>query len=145
MKSNELRIGNYVFSAEDNKHGEVFQIDSSGIIFVNKNGNRWQDLKNIQPIPLTEEILFKCGFEKVKNKDKEYLIEYIGHTAQKARYAIFGTDIFITKVDKRGLLWRSIDCDFMVLFYHKSIPIKYLHQLQNLYFALTGQELEINL
>ena len=145
MKSNELRIGNYVFSAEDNKNGEVFQIDSRGIVFVNKNGNRWQDLKNIQPIPLTEELLLKCGFEKVKNKDKEDLREYIGHTAQKAKYAIFDTDIFITKVDKRGLLWRGIGCDFMVLFYHKSIPIKYLHQLQNIYFALTGQELEINL
>ena len=145
MNANELRIGNYVFSAEDNKTGEVLQIDSSGIIFANKNGNRWQDLKNIQPISLTEEILLKCGFEKVKNKDKEDLREYIGHTAQKARYAIFDTDIFITKVDKRGLLWRGIECDFMVLFYHKSIPIKYLHQLQNLYFALTGQELEINL
>ncbi len=145
METNELRIGNYVFSAEDNKTGEIFQIDSSGIIFANKNGNRWQDLKNIQPIPLTEETLLKCGFEKVKNKDKEDLREYIGHTAQKAKYAIFDTDIFITKVDKRGLLHRSIDCDFMVLFYHKSIPIKYLHQLQNLYFALTGQELTITL
>ena len=145
METNELRIGNYVFSAEDNKTGEIFQIDSRGIIFVNKNGNRWQDLKNIQPIQLTEEILLKCRFEKVKNKDKEGLREYIGHTAQKARYAIFDTDIFITKVDKRSLLWRSVDCDFMVLFYHKSIPIKYLHQLQNLYFALTGEELEINL
>ena len=28
---------------------------------------------------------------------------------------------------------------------HRDIEIKYLHQLQNLYFALTQTELEINL
>lgn len=136
MKANELRIGNYY-----NSNGTFKKATPSIIEELFESENRiW-----IQPIPLTEEILLKCGFEKVKNKDKEDLREYIGHTAQKAKYAIFDTDIFITKVDKRGLLWRSVDCDFMVLFYHKSIPIKYLHQLQNLYFALTGQELTITL
>ena len=133
MKANELRLNNYVKAFKT-----YWQIDNTDFSNLEK-------IETYEFIPLTEEILFKCGFEKVKNKDKEDLREYIGHTAQKARYAIFGTDIFITKVDKRSLLWRSIECDFMVLFYHKSIPIKYLHQLQNLYFALTGQELEINL
>ena len=123
MKENELRIGNYVFSADDNKNGEVFQIDPSGIIFVNKNGNRWQDLKNIQPIPLTEEILFKCGFKKDHDKlwidngvfEIEYLNGQIGLTCG--------------------------------LHAEESMPldIKYLHQLQNLYFALTDIELEMNL
>ena len=133
MKANELRLNNYVKAFKT-----YWQIDNTDFSNLEK-------IETYEFIPLTEEILLKCGFVKVKNKDKEGLREYIGHTAQKARYAIFGTDIFITKVDKRGLLWRSIECDFMVLFYHKSIPIKYLHQLQNLYFTLTGQELEINL
>ena len=143
MKANELRLGNYVFYGAPINGGCV-EVHSIKILThrIDING---RPQSYFEPIPLTEEILFKCGFEKVKNKDKEDLREYIGHTVQKARYAIFDTDIFITKVDKRGLLHRSIDCDFMVLFYHKSIPIKYLHQLQNLYFALTGQELEINL
>ena len=146
MKAEELRIGNWFKYKDLEKiksiyRGENFKIIPDDIKFLFEGHNcDW-----VEPIPLTEEILLKCRFEKVKNKDKEGLREYIGHTAQKARYAIFGTDIFITKVDKRSLLWRSVDCDFMVLFYHKSIPIKYLHQLQNLYFALTGEELEINL
>jgi len=121
MKENELRIGNYVFSADDNKNGEVFQIDPSGIIFVNKNGNRWQDLKNIQPIPLTEEILLKCGF----------IIDSINNF-EKYPFTIQKNNLYVA--------------DF--LFYKKGdsgVVIKHLHQLQNLYFALTGKELEINL
>ena len=138
MRANELRIGNLI-----QKNGKIHYTNNLTILDIFHLSIDDTDI--FEPIPLTEEIFLKCGFEKVKNKDKEGLREYIGHTVQKARYAIFDTDIFITKVDKRGLLWRNIDCDFMVLFYHKSIPIKYLHQLQNLYFALTGEELEINL
>ena len=142
MQANELRIGNKLLVYDNiDTIGEV----SYNSIICGYTGYSNLDKGYVEPIPLTEEILLKCGFVKVKNKDKEDLREYIGHTSQKARYAIFDTDIFITKVDKRGLLWRNIECDFMVLFYHKSIPIKYLHQLQNLYFVLTGQELEINL
>ena len=120
MKANELRIGNYVFSAEDNKTGEVLQIDSSGIIFANKNGNRWQDLKNIQPISLTEETLLKCGFEG------------------GLKYCYLEKDQFCIECNNGviGLLCGQ---------YAESpqeLPIKYLHQLQNLYFALTGRNLK---
>ena len=154
MRANELRLGNYLQLDGENYHVNEIQNSLQCVELKRKNLenpkiNDYEecdlDCDDLLPIPLTEEILLKFGFEKVKNKDKEDLREYIGHTVQKAKYAIFGTDIFITKVDKRGLLRRSIECDFMVLFYHKSIPIKHLHQLQNLYFALTGQELEINL
>jgi len=138
MNANELRIGNLI-----QKNGKIHYTNNLTIRDIFHLSI--DDTDNFEPIPINEDWLLKFEFEKVKNKDKEDLREYIGHTAQKAKYAIFDTDIFITKVDKRGLLWRSIDCDFMVLFYHKSIPIKYLHQLQNLYFALTDIELEINL
>ena len=149
MKAEELRLGNYINAKHIGSDYDIVKVNSITNHYIGWGKGNFapshMDIGFFQPIPLTEEILLKCGFRKVKNKDKEDLREYIGHTAQKARYAIFDTDIFITKVDKRGLLYRSIDCDFMVLFYHKSITIKYLHQLQNLYFALTGQELEINL
>ena len=71
---------------------------------------------------LTEEILLKCGYikEQYAYYDKFNQI-YLSITGEW-HFAPFCTN----------------DADSL-------IKIKYLHQLQNLYFALTGQELEINL
>lgn len=109
MKSEELRLGNYVF--EQGEFVNITQIDES---IVSYHG--------YEPIPLTEEILLKCGFEK-----------------QSAVYSL-GADLVI-----------GIDLDFVGIYNDRNeddIELdcpKYLHQLQNLYFALTGKELNIKL
>lgn len=77
-----------------------------------------KDLLN--PIELTEEILLKCGF---KHKGGGFYI----HCKSLIE------------------LCNVSDKFFVVGFKDVSLGnIYYLHQLQNLYFALTGQELEIN-
>lgn len=80
--------------------------------------------KLYSPIPLSEEWLVKFGFtEKKKWFYKEnFLLGYLS------------TDDHLQAEWKFGGVegtWNLID-------------IKYVHQLQNLYFALTGQELEAN-
>jgi hypothetical protein len=40
-------------------------------------------------------------------------------------------------------LWNNGDAIYFNYGLEKSIQLKYVHQLQNLYFALTGEELEI--
>ena len=74
----------------------------------------------VEPIPLTKEWLLKFGF---KYKEMYYESEYL--TALN--------DCFIVVERVTG-------------FFYVDAPnneIKYVHQLQNLYFALTGEELEI--
>ena len=71
------------------------------------------------PIPLTPEVLESCGFEVfpwgyVKKSSKD-----------------FGVRINL----------RSFNYDVSG---NSPVKIEYLHQLQNLYFALTGEELEVN-
>ena len=126
MLKNELRIGNRV------KEGIVEHIgwrDGYYTVGCMKTGFEsaatFYDSEDIHQIPLTEEILLKCGFvEKHKWFYKENFI--LGYTTTddnlQAEYKFAGVEGD----------WKMID-------------IKYLHQLQNLYFALTGQELEINL
>ena len=79
--------------------------------------NLLKDIEKIKPIPLTEEWLLKFGFEK------------------KLRYA--GITVFYIKSFE---LKYSHGSDIFI--YDKTL-IKYVHSLQNLYFALTGEELTI--
>jgi hypothetical protein len=116
MKATELRIGNWVNGEFINGEfllSQIFRID----------GN--DDCSGLEPIPLTPEIMEKCGFEF--NSD-------YGKWAKRNPYF---------RVD--GYLKR--DGGVRVPLYNGQLSqlIQYLHQLQNLYYALTGEELQINL
>lgn len=80
-----------------------------------------------KPIPLTEEILLKCGFEKKQHKidifEMGRIRIWIGSRGQFIAYLI--------EEDSTNA--------------HFINSYQYLHQLQNLIHALTGKELEINL
>jgi len=75
-----------------------------------------------EPIPLTEEWLIKFGFfEKYKSTSN--------------RWNIGGFELHDCEDDDGQLQG--------VFLYDFRLEVKYVHQLQNLYFALTGKELEI--
>lgn len=123
MQANELRIGNYVKSLSVTQVRELTESTINGY-----------SIGGFYPIPLTEELLLKCGFEKAD--DMAY------HPDMKIRSLYINT-----------LILRKNTCSnlFEFHFQHKNpamfenTEIKYLHQLQNLYFALTGKELEVKL
>ena len=121
MKANELRIGNYVLI--DGDLTEVESINKTGIQLscdINPDGKPIiieNDLdETITPIPLTEEWLVRFGFGK----------RGIWFKNETPHSIAFDNDKF----------W------FMGLVLPiGGIEIKYVHQLQNLYFALTVEEL----
>lgn len=123
METSELRRGNYV-SRKDIGNGserieivlEIYKTKllTSGAVSVIVNKNE------IKPIPLTEEWLLKFGFENLNygwylNKIKLFDYSY-----------------------KKGSINLKINS-----FDVPSTQIKYVHQLQNLFFALAEQELTI--
>jgi hypothetical protein len=118
MKAQDLRIGNNIFHR--NK-----------AITVN-----WQELKwiqeennNFQPIPITEEILLKCGF--ISGGAKQWL--FITLDKKDECYLYFNP------------LGKGIAIDQNGIEFSFEIELNYLHQLQNIFFALTNEELTINL
>lgn len=127
MTANELRIGNWV---EDNAI-----VIGSKITQINNITNEDQSCILLKPIPLTEEWLLKFGFERdiyhcpENNFDMKdgwsFLIEDLGI------YIKFHEDFSFSIYDESddiGLLIKDPE---------------HVHQLQNLYFALTGEELKI--
>jgi hypothetical protein len=124
MKANELRIGNYILNEYDTP-SKVREITHYECVFLGDNLLK-QDLQNCNPVPLTEELLLKCGFNK------------------KARRIVWD-------IGWIELWYSSYAKNYQVRFYktgndiEKVINIEYLHQLQNLYFAITGEELDVKL
>jgi hypothetical protein len=88
-----------------------------------------RSISNIYGIQIIEEILLKCGFCYYNGKKDGDLTFDL---PCKIDLDFIGGEIKI-KSHYEGY-------DF-----YRTIPIKYLHQLQNLYHALTGNELNIQL
>jgi hypothetical protein len=130
MKASEVRIGNLV------KYDKrVFEIDVIAHVFPTLNtaefGIGVVDWNNIEPIPITEEWLFKFGFHLRDGFSNTFKLDVEKHQYDCSK---------ITYSEKEGLLRFSNGKEKGTTL----IPhIKYVHQLQNLYFALTGEELTI--
>jgi len=125
MKANELRIGNYLLLCNEIVNisaGFIADYDFSKRNKFNENTPIREN--DVSPIPLTEEWILKFGFEK----EFEHIF-------------IFPNNMSIRIV---GYAWNIQMFDLCCEWYDTPIrSIKYIHQLQNLYFALTGEELEL--
>lgn len=142
----ELRIGSYILYP---KYWEDRPLQVTGISIVDRRNdhtgiyeefiyllntdleesdfNKFVDYKNgvidpkeIEPIPLTEEWLVKLGFNAI---DDHFII--------------------IPESDYSSIVIEKNNNEFNIL----TIPasLKYVHQLQNLFYCLTGEELKVNI
>lgn len=120
MKANELRIGNLVnyYMGAPMSENILTKVE-------------WKDLKNIgsgdknyEPIPLTFEWLKRFGFDGYEESgyfEKRGFFFYVG-TCKDGSY-------YLEHPDSGHFVGQ---------------PINHVHQLENLYFALTGEELTLN-
>jgi hypothetical protein len=121
IKANDLRIGNLVNRYFEKKYDFGSSMEWQPIVFNLDDFKLLKCFKH-KPILLTEEWLLKFGFEYRKK------ILFDGWYSKLINY----NSIRIFK-DENGFFK-----------YYSSITyIQHVHQLQNLYFALTGEELTI--
>jgi hypothetical protein len=118
IKSNELRIGNLARYSEGGTIFKICDIYNNGLGVENLTEKTWIEISEFEPIPISEELLLKAGFIK-------------GDTGNIYLYANRYHKIEISS--SLNKVWLSDT---------KIEHIKHIHQLQNLYFALTGEELE---
>lgn len=127
IDSKELRIGNWVYrqwnkmlKQADGERSQPDQIDKVML----------QHSNMFDPIPINETMLLKCGFEK------------------HAPNGMSMQDISVLLVNEKGHIevYQSIFNEEYLVTTTISFPhVRYLHQLQNLYFSLKGEELNIEL
>jgi len=139
MKVTELRIGNYAFDSDRNDpyFYQIVRIETkeytewnSGDKFnvigkIEGSENGYYEM-NPSPIPLTEEWLERFGFEKTYSE-----LSYCEYDLGKIGVEINSDKLTVSYNYGSDVEW--------VNFNH----IKHVHQLQNLYHALTGEELTI--
>lgn len=142
----ELRIGNYLYG--NHKLQEVVMIDRDGYIvtncsgYVGRMGYEPLELESFDPIPITEEWLVKLGFEICEEEDC-YEISYQTdcHYPDKNYLTIYGLKSGVLNVcisDMHNISYASNYTETLLG------EIQHIHQLQNLYFALTREELTLN-
>ena len=121
MKANELRIGNYY-----DHNGEVKQVTPNTIVEVCEAEREW-----CRAIPLNENWLKKFGFtfdeRRLWSPSKSW---------HKYAFRPFGEGGIYDEFKQGSLGLQPAKGDSIVY-----SLIHYVHQLQNLHFALTGHEL----
>lgn len=116
MKASELRIGNLAYVSKSEYLTEILGIEPLRLF----SHGKWLDINEYKPIPLTEEWCIKLGFT-----------EFV-----EGQYVSSNTDIVIEFNPFKVFIicpmpWIEVNL------------IKHVHQLQNLHFALTGEELKL--
>jgi hypothetical protein len=121
----ELRLDNYICINNNLHPCRVKEITMSSVVVESIKENYSEPtINSMNPIPLTEEWLIKFGFEKKIDCYKNINYNFNGY------FASFDCD---------NPMWFGEDgcCEQVTI----KDNIKYVHQLQNLYFAVTGEEL----
>jgi hypothetical protein len=157
IQPNELRIGNYIEGPTGWKErirailpwkkesGAVMvvsndiELDFINYIVIGDVYNYPIKSGEIHGIDITEDWVMKLGFKESEKGSKIYCIDLlrIGGNLMKA-LAVYTNpksmnDICVSFVDYYGTHPKIEQFPF---------GVKYVHQLQNLYFVLTGQELQ---
>ena len=128
MEANELRLGNFIqIKGKPECITTVDSLDGR----ISHGGDSVDDMSPdyYEGIPLTEEWLRKLGFD-----DKDYKKGWIGINVKFTDFVLSKPN---TEVVHSDHYCYNYECGRLVLYNE----FKYVHKLQNFFYALTGEEL----
>lgn len=136
IKATELRIGNKVFTDTERDNPIVTVLELLGTYAKTSHKDYPCDVvkasipyDRLHPIPLTPEIVGKCGFT-LDDSENDAVIYY---GKDRDRF-----ELHTTLNGGDGYEWR-------LMYYGPYRVFEFLHDLQNVFFALTREELPVNL
>lgn len=130
----DLRIGNWVYDGERTQFPMYVRTVGEDYVYLDFEGNEgdlWEsEPKDLEGIPITKELLKKIGFA------------YNEHGIWKlSNYREREISICIEREFVAIEAYRNLLCDSRCTCH----GIKYLHQLQNLFWSIAKEELKIEL
>lgn len=127
----EIKAGDIMLNNWFHVNGYPMYVDSifRDTVYLEFEGNEgdvWEEnIKDLKPIQLTEDILVKAGFEEL----------YKSKYTRKLEHKVYFFIEWIERPYQKCIYYNN----------HPFEHIKYLHQLQNLFKSLTGTDLKIDL
>ncbi|MDE5530452.1 hypothetical protein KRE43_12755 [Elizabethkingia meningoseptica] len=137
MEIEELRLGNYVQYERNSFHIAVESIE-----LVNNLVNA-TDIEYLEPISLTEEWLLKLGGKKIPHFTVTNSIIIKTKRNQQLSFSCVGTPnfmVFLQEIDPDN---ENKITDLIPIHNWDYDKDMYVHQFQNIYFALNGEELTV--
>jgi hypothetical protein len=128
IQANELRCGNALYWSTNN---DLVFVDSEHIRMCSVSNKSFNELYKL--IPITEEWLLKLNFSE-------------GFDWEEGNFTNSLDNSILLYFDEYKNIWvvgKYLYSGFAGSF-TKLAEIKYINQLQNLYFALTGEELTLS-
>ena len=133
MKVTELRIGNFISINFGNcDDGKIVTVDGVSDCEIYNEEHGYSPCNEFKPIPLTEQWLLDFGFEETI--EGSFIKEFDGSTL-----IIFIINGVAQPIYKHYSSYSENEID--VVNAVCLLPVEYVHQLQNLFFALTQEEL----
>lgn len=128
MNAKELRIGNLInYLGEPTVVASISQSEEKEeLSYISTQKSGINTNFSYRPISLSEEWLLKFGFDYTDDGENEYMSLIRGHHTK-----IISSDYSV----KFSKVWLHTEIPYTKREY------LYVHQLQNLYFELTGEEL----
>ena len=137
MKSTELRIGNLVSFGgrmatvyQVNRSGAVLQYDGDTNTEIEGVRRSTVSINDIEPVTLTKDWLISSGFYKNPGIITEYILIVDSEYTEMKRFTVLQSE------EKIFYFIPSIRVAW-------SVRLDFIHQLQNLYFSITKQELSV--
>lgn len=129
MKKTEFQLKNRVYWNHDRFSKYEIKITELTEIGCRDQGRQFRTYEELAPIPLSEEWLLRLGFSiHSKHSFWNYILP------NKWAISMWMEEEPTAGFEEKGVCYWG----------ETYVTVRYVHQLQNIYFSVTGLELEIN-
>jgi|SRR6478735_9681148 len=125
MRPQDLRIGNLLQDRISETFLKVVQLTEKDIITYVIDRSKYPLEKgwSLEPIPLTKQLMFNLGFVILPSESDKYILFYKSCEQENKTFLV--------------------ECYSDEFYTYSSFRLRYVHQIQNIYYLLIGKELTL--